>query len=73
MERKWLKMARKKAGLSQKNMANACKMSDSYYSCIERGIRQKRMELEVASNIASALGTTLDHVREQERIWRQEA
>jgi len=60
--REWLKEARTAQRLTQKQMADAIGVTEAYYSMIESGERQKKMDLSVAIRIANTLGLSLDEV-----------
>lgn len=53
--RAWLKEARQKRGLTQKEVAEKLFISESYYSCVESGDRQKKMDISFASALATIL------------------
>lgn len=60
--RDWLITARTKRGFTQKQMAEALNMSEPYYSLIENGKRQKKMEISLAINIGNVLGLSLEEI-----------
>lgn len=53
--RDWLMKARTEKGLTMKQMGDALDVSESYYSMIESGNRQKRMDLTLVSKISAVL------------------
>lgn len=57
---KRIKIARKKAGLNQYQLAEAVDVTTSMISAIERGVRTPSLELLI--NIVNALDTTADLV-----------
>lgn len=64
--RDWLIKARKDKGLTQLQMAEKLGMSESNYNYIEGGTRQKKMELPLASKLASILGISIQQIVELE-------
>ena len=60
--REWLKEARLAQKLTQKQVADAIGVTEAYYSMIESGDRQKKMDLSLAIRIANTLGISLDEV-----------
>lgn len=60
--REWLKEARLAQKLTQKQVADAIGVTEAYYSMIESGGRQKKMDLSLAIRIANTLGISLDEV-----------
>lgn len=54
--REWLKEYRRASGKNQREVAEAAKVSQSYYAALERGIRGSRIAAPVAKRIAAALG-----------------
>jgi transcriptional regulator with XRE-family HTH domain len=60
--REWLKEKRQAAGLTMAQMAEKIGVTESAYSKIESGERQKRMDIEIARLLASAFGVTVDDI-----------
>lgn len=60
--REWLKEKRQAAGLTMAQMAEKIGVTESSYSKIEAGERQKRMDIEIARLLASAFGVTVDDI-----------
>ena len=60
--RGWLKEARTEKGLSMKQMGEKLDVSESYYSLIESGQRQKTMDITLVSKISSALGVSVAEI-----------
>lgn len=60
--RAWLKEKRKEAGATMDEMANALNISTAYYSMIESGERQKKMDITLAQKLAVVFGMTLSEV-----------
>lgn len=65
--REWLKMAREKSGLTMKTASEKLGISESYYCSIENGVRQKRMDITLASKISVVFDVSLAEVVENER------
>ena len=51
--REWLAEARAKAGLTQKEVGKKLDVSESYYSLIEQGLRQKKMDIALVSKLST--------------------
>ena len=60
--RDWLKDARLKQRLTQKQMADALGITEAYYSRIECGDRQKKMDVSLAMNIGNILGMSIGEI-----------
>lgn len=52
--RKWLKDIRTELGLSQAAFAERLRISEAAYSLIERGLRQKKVDVEFVVTVAEA-------------------
>ena len=65
--REWLKTLRTGKGLTMKDMGERLCVSESYYSMIESGERQKKMDLTVATGIAAIFGIPISSVIEMEQ------
>lgn len=64
--RNWLKEARTKQRLTQKQMADALGITEVYYSRIECGDRQKNMDVSLAIGIGNILGMSVQEVIDAE-------
>lgn len=64
--RDWLKEKRKESGATMDEMANALNISTAYYSMIESGERQKKMDITLAQKLAVIFGMTLSEVVKRE-------
>lgn len=53
--RKWLKDSRIEKGFTMKELGTKLGISESYYSAIEAGIRQKNMDLTLVAALSSVL------------------
>ena len=65
--REWLKNLRIEKGITMKDMGEKLGISESYYSMIESGDRQKKMDLTVVSGIAAIFGLPISRVIELEQ------
>lgn len=57
--RSWLKEAREKNGITMAEMAQELDISLGYYSLIESGKRQQKMDVTLLTKISSVLGVQL--------------
>lgn len=64
--REWLKEARLARKLTQKQMADAVGVTEAYYSLIESGDRQKKIDLTLALRLGTALGLSIAEVAKLE-------
>lgn len=64
--RSWMERARKDCGLTMKAAATKLGISESYYSMIERGERQQKLDIALAVKIAEVLGISLEYIVNQE-------
>lgn len=71
--REYLKKLRTDAGLTTQEVADAFGITKQYYSLIETGASQKRMDITLVRRIATLFGVTLDYVAEQERLLTEGA
>ena len=62
MQRQWLKDLRTAKGLTVTEAARKLELSQPYYSLIEAGERQKRLELSLAAKIADLYHITIDQI-----------
>ena len=60
--RDWLKEARLKQRLTQKQMADALGITEAYYYLIESGRRQKNMDVSLAIKIGNTLGISIEEI-----------
>lgn len=68
--RDWLKESRLKNGLTMKELADKLSLSESYYNYIEKGMRQKDMDLSLAVGISNALGVPIKKILVEEEKLR---
>lgn len=64
--RNWLKQFRKERGMTQKQVAEQLNISESYYSYIEAGDRQKMMDISLARKISKIFGISIEQIVENE-------
>lgn len=64
--RDWLKKLREERGLTQKQVAEQLNISESYYSYIEAGDRQKMMDISLARKISKIFGISIEQIVENE-------
>ena len=65
--RDYLKALRTERNLTTQEVAEAIGISKQYYSMIETGISQKRMDLTLVRRIADFFGVSIEWVAEQEK------
>lgn len=66
--RDWLKEKRTEKGYTMAQMASMLDITEGYYSMIESGDRQKKMDMALAGKLASILKTTIERIAELESI-----
>ena len=64
--RDWLKEARTKKGMTMKQVSDRLVCSESYYSLIEKGERQKPMDLAMAQKLGEIFGIPTKTIAEYE-------
>ena len=71
--REWLKKARCDKGLTMKEIASKLGISESYYSLIENGERQKKMDVLLMSGLSTVLDIPVSQIAktESEEMCRQ--
>lgn len=60
--RDWLKEKRTEKGMTMAEMAKRLDLSESYYSKIESGDRQKKMDVSLAIKIGNTLGISIEEI-----------
>lgn len=65
--REWMRQARIACGKTQLQVAREIGMSEGYYSYIESGNRQKKMDLSMMMKLARALNVSTDQIIENEK------
>lgn len=71
--RSYLKNLREKNNLSQQSVAYFLGISQQYYNMIERGERQKKMDIELMQKLAEVFGVSVEYIIEQENALKQSA
>lgn len=66
--RTWMEKARKARGLTMKAAAEMLGISESYYSMIERGERQQKLDFALAVKLADVLSLSLEFIAKQEDV-----
>lgn len=66
--REYLKKLREVNGMTAAETAKKLDISESYYSLIENGKRQEKMDLVLAAKISAIFGIDLAEVLTQERL-----
>ena len=57
-----IREARREAGMTQKELADAIGVTEAYYCMIEGGDRQKKLDLTLALRLGNVLGLPIDEV-----------
>lgn len=65
--RDWLKEKRRERGYTMAQMAEKLGITESYYSLIEAGDRQKKMDMILAGKLSDVLGITMQQIAEMEK------
>lgn len=71
--REYLKKLRAEEGFTTQEVADFFGISKQYYSLIENGASQKRMDITLVRKIADLFGLTLEQVAEEEQKLLDEA
>lgn len=69
MAREYLATLREKQNESQQDVANALGISRQYYSMVETGDRQKRMDMVLLSGLATHFGLSLSEMADLEQFY----
>lgn len=64
--RDWLKKCREENGITQAQMAKKLDISEGYYSYIESGDRQKRMDITLVSKLSTIFDLPIQRIVELE-------
>ena len=67
MERTWLKEARQKSGKTMAEVASDLGISESYYSYIEAGERQQRMDITLVAKLSKIFSLSIQQIVELEQ------
>ena len=68
--REYLVELREKRGLSQQDVSKNLNISSQYYSMIERGERQSRMEITLAVQLSNIFNISLQRFVELEQTYQ---
>lgn len=60
--REWLRKARLDKALTMKQLANELHISESYYCAIEKGTRQRDMDLSLVEKLSQVLDISLKDI-----------
>ena len=60
--RDWLKQKRTEKGLTMADIAKKLDLTESYYSRIESGDRQKIMDISILRKLSSVFGMTAEEI-----------
>ena len=60
--RDWLKGKRTEKGMTMAEMAKRLDLSESYYSKIESGDRQRKMDIRLVSKLCKILDISIDEI-----------
>ncbi len=66
--RGWMVEARKSAGLTQKQVGEKIGVSEAYYSYIEKGERQQKMDITLCSKLSDVFGIPIQKIVELEKM-----
>ena len=60
--RDWLKEKRVECGFTMAQMASKLEITEAYYSLIESGERQKKMDVAIAAKLSAVFGIPLKQI-----------
>lgn len=69
--REWLKNLRQERGMTQQQVADKMGLSTSYYSFIESGERQKKMDIVVVAKLAQIFDLSIQEVADLESASKE--
>lgn len=64
--RSWLKEKRTESGLTMAKMAEKLNITEGYYSLIEAGERQKKMDVALVIKLSAILGIPIEQIADLE-------
>ena len=70
--RDWLMKIREEHGMTQLEVAKKLDISESYYSYIESGERQKKMDIALASKLSVVFSVPIERIVELEGVGNAE-
>lgn len=65
--RQYLRELREELGCTQLEISKKLNISESYYSLIENGERQKKLDMAMAKKLADIFGVTLEFIYDHEK------
>ena len=68
--REWLRQARTSKGITMKQASERLGISESYYSMIENGDRQRDLDLTLANKLSNLFDVPILQIVENEHITR---
>lgn len=68
--REWLKNLRQERGMTQQQVAKKMGLSTSYYSFIETGFRQKKMDIVVIAKLAEVFDISIQEIADLETAYK---
>lgn len=68
--RDWMREAREKKGLTKRQAAAALGISEAYYGFIEKGTRQQRMDITLASRLSRLFDIPIQDIAALEAPFR---
>ena len=71
--RGWLEKARTEKGMTQAEIAKKLDLTENYYFRIEKGERQKKMDITLAAKLSIVLGIPLEDIVELEAKEEEDA
>ena len=71
--REWLYNLRTAKGLTMKELGEKLGISESYYFAIEKGERQKKMDIVLAAGLSAALDVPVADIILKDAAWRDSA
>lgn len=66
--RGWMFTARESKGLTIKQVASALGITEGYYSLIENGKRQKKLDMTTAIKLSSVFGMSVQEIADAENM-----
>ncbi len=64
--RDWMKVARESLGMTSREVSEKVGISEPYYSMIENGLRQKKLDIALASKLSDVFGVSLEYITTRE-------
>jgi len=69
--REWLVSLRNEKKMAAQEVADRLGVSGAYYSMIETGKRQKRMDITLVAKLAEIFGVSIQHIVALERDYQK--